>query len=84
MKKIQLDKTDFVLISIFLIVIMMCFLWCIDISVSCLINNGYLTNGFLIQNPSVMYHIGLYGTILDGVGMTFLLVYFILEGGNRK
>ena len=50
-----MDKSDWIAISGFLLVITITALWCLDISVSAIVSDGYLTNGFLISNPYKFY-----------------------------
>jgi hypothetical protein len=40
------------------------FLWCHDLSVTCLMNNLVLYNGWNYASPSLMYHLSLYGIII--------------------
>lgn len=79
MKKLKLGKGDWICIVIFLIVIDLLCLWCVDISVSALLNGGTLTNGFRMNGPMQMYHLGLYGSILSTVMLSFICVHKILE-----
>ena len=55
-----LKHSDWIAISGFFLVVTFLSLWAIDISVSALLSNGYLTNGFFNSNPTMIYHIGLY------------------------
>ena len=75
----KMKKGDWVCVIIFLVVLQMAFLWCVDISVSALINQGFVTNGFFINNPMQAYHIGLYGSILNFVILSFILVHFVVD-----
>lgn len=75
----KLTKGDWICIVIFLVVLQIVFLWSIDISVSALINQGFVTNGFIVNDPMQAYHISLYGSILDFVILTFITVHFIVD-----
>lgn len=60
------------------------FLWCVDISVSAMINEGIVTNGFMSNSPMVTYHIGLWGAVLIPVIMSFMLVHHILKEEKKE
>jgi len=64
MKIKNLDKSDWIAISAFLLTILLLALWSIDVSVSALLANGVVSNGFFLNNPTKVYHIGLYLIIL--------------------
>lgn len=51
----------------------MLFMWCIDISVSAMLNNGILASGFITSTPMFMYHICLYLSVLN-LGMMSLII----------
>ena len=59
-----LETSDWIALSGFLLVLTLIALWCLDVSVSALINQGYLTNGFLFSDPYKLYHVSLYMVIL--------------------
>jgi len=80
MSKFKLKKLDWVLIIIFQVVLEMVFLWGIDVSVSALINQGYLVNGIFVSNPVLVYHIALYGSILNFVALAFISARHLLRG----
>jgi len=65
-----------VLIVIFLVMIQLLCLWGIDISVSAMLSEGVITNGFNFGNPTQTYHIGLYGIVLS----TFIMVIIVVSG----
>jgi len=75
----KLGRGDWICITIFLLVINLICLWCVDISVSALLSEGMVTNGFTIGNPMQTYHIGLYGAILCPVLMSFIIVHKIVK-----
>ena len=75
---ISMDKSDWIAISGFLLVITIMALWCLDISVSAIVSGGYLTNGFLISNPYQFYHIGLYLLVIMGFS-NFLVTVRVLS-----
>ena len=76
---LKLKKGDLVLISVFFILIDILCLWCIDVSVACLINGGYMTNGFFMGNSMITYHIGIYGIILSSFGFLILFIHVVLK-----
>jgi hypothetical protein len=78
-----LTKTDWIAISVFFLVITLIALWAIDVSVSALLSNGYLTNGFIINDPAKIYHIGLYLIILVQFA-NFLVFLNIVSTNYRK
>jgi hypothetical protein len=53
----------------------MLFMWCIDISVSAMLNNGIITSGFITSSPMLMYHICLYASVLN---LAFMCIVFII------
>ena len=63
MKK-RFSKYDWIACSVFLVVLALIATWTIDVSVSALLARGYLSNGFFVNNPAQMYHVGLYIIIL--------------------
>ena len=62
----------------------MIFLWCVDISVSAMINEGLVTNGFMFNSPMITYHIGLWGAVIIPVAMSFMLVHHILKEEKKE
>jgi len=82
MKSFKLTKLDWNLILIFQVVIQIVFLWGIDISLSALINQGYLVNGIFVSNPVLVYHIALYGSILNFVALAFISSRHLLRGDD--
>lgn len=74
----SMDKSDWIAISGFLLVITIIALWCLDISVSAIVSGGYLTNGFLISDPYKFYHIGLYLLVIAGFS-NFLIIVHVLS-----
>ena len=54
------------------------FVWNIDISVTALINNMILTNGFFSPNPMITYHVSLYGII----GTFIIGVYYNIHNSK--
>lgn len=62
-----------------LIILAMACLWCIDVSVSGMINDGVMSNGFLDVSPVITYHIALIGLIIILLIVSFLAVINILK-----
>ena len=79
-----MDKSDWIAISGFLLVITLIALWCLDISVSAIISDGYLTNGFLKSDPYLFYHIGLYLVILVSFANFLILIHIINKKPDSK
>lgn len=79
----KVTKGDKIIIAVFFIIIQIVCLWCVDISVSAMLANGVVTNGFLINNPTQMYHIGLYVSIISSFCIFILFVHIIL-GEEKK
>ena len=79
MKKMQ--KSDWVLTLIILVMINIMSLWCIDISVSAMLINVdvMVTNGFFDKSPIVAYHMGLYGVILSMLGIIMIAISILLK-----
>lgn len=77
----NLKKSDWIAISGFFLVITFLSLWAIDISVSALISNGYLTNGFFNSDPTIIYHVGLYIISLTCFS-NFLIITHLLHKAN--
>jgi len=71
-----------VMINFFLIMIFVIFIWLIDISVSAMVSGGYLTNGWMIDCPIKMYHIGLYGCV--SIFFIITLVNFVYGVYEKK
>ena len=74
----SIDKSDWIVISGFLLAMTIIALWCLDVSVSAIVSGGYLTNGFFISNPYKFYHIGLYLLVLMGFS-NFLVTVHVLS-----
>jgi hypothetical protein len=74
----KLKKSDWSAIIVFLVILQIMSLWCIDISISAMRVREYgslngieemstlgLTNGFFQQNPIVTYHLSLFCLIIS-------------------
>lgn len=77
--KIIKDKSDWVVMIISLCVIQLLSLWCIDVSVASMINNGNVVNGLFIMDSVVTYHVGLYLAIISLIVFAFVSVHHILK-----
>jgi len=77
----KIQKSDWLAIGVFIVVFQILCCWCIDISVSALVNNpeALLNNGWNIANPAFMYHIGLYGIVITACLMILILLHTILK-----
>jgi len=66
------------LIAIISIVLMMLFVWHIDLSLAAIISEEtyVFTNGFWKFNPMQIYHICLYGIIILTIFFGFLIIKF--------
>lgn len=75
----KITKTDKVLIIMTLVILNLIFTWSLDISVSALISNGYVTNGFFDNSPMVSYHVALYGKLFSMIILSFLSVIWLTK-----
>lgn len=55
-----MKKGDIILVFVFFAFIVILGLWCIDTSVSAMLNGGMNFNGLFFADPYIMYHFGLY------------------------
>ena len=80
-KNTDIRKTKWLCTLIVLVILEVCALWCIDISVSAMLNNNIVTNGFVSHNPVVTYHIGLLLSfvVLMLIGFYAILLTFVKE-----
>lgn len=83
MKK-RLSKSDWIALSVFLLVLILIAAWTIDVSVSALLSGGILTNGFFVNNPAKMYHIGLYIIILVSFSNFLILLHVTIKDPEKK
>jgi len=60
-------------------------IWCIDLSISSMLNPGFvMTNGFIERSPAQTYHLGI-ALIISLFSLTALvLVYNVLRGEGVK
>ena len=79
MTKFKLKKSDWIMISVFLIIVELLSCWCIDISVSAMLDGAVVTNGFVVRDSVMTYHIGLYGVVLSSFGLISIAVHNILR-----
>jgi len=77
------EKSNWIAVVIVLVVFEVVCMWCIDISVSAMINQGIVMNGFFGQNPMITYHLGLYGSIISFVLLSFMFIHYVLEEDKR-
>jgi len=80
----QLKQSDWIAISGFFLVITFLALWAIDVSVSALLSEGYLTNGFFNSNPTRIYHIGLYLISLTCFSNFLVVIHLIFQSRNKS
>lgn len=87
---IRIKKSDWRAIILLILVFQILALWCIDISISAMLMKSaategqvYLTNGFIMQDPSIMYHICLYWLIISSFLLT-LITFHLLDGEEEK
>ncbi len=83
MKK-RLSKSDWIALSVFLLVLILIATWTIDVSVSALLSGGILTNGFFVNNPAKMYHIGLYIIIIVSFSNFLILLHVTIKDTEQK
>lgn len=79
-----IQRSDKIMIIIFLALIHIICLWSVDISVSALLSGGIVTNGFRTANPMISYHIGLYGAILSMFSVLIILVHEMFRKEEKK
>lgn len=75
-----MKKSNWLTIVSFQIILQMLFMWCIDISVSAILNNGIITSGFVTSKPMHMYHICLYASVINLMLMAIIGIHHILKG----
>lgn len=86
----KFKKSDWIAIVVFLVIIQIISLWCIDISISAMnikeysdergleeLKNISLTNGFFKHNPIVAYHISLFLLIISFFIMALISIHQI-------
>jgi len=83
MKK-HISSSDWIAISVFLLVLILISAWTIDISVSALLSGGILTNGFFVNNPAKMYHVGLYIIILVSFSNFLIFLHLTIRKSEKK
>lgn len=80
-------KSNHIAGIMFFMVVMLIGVWCIDVSVSALLNGGkdaFMTNGFFNTSPLLSYHIGLYWVLFSMFGVTMTYSHYIIMGKNEK
>ena len=83
----NIKKIKWLCTLIVLVILEVCALWCIDISVSAMLNNNIVTNGFVSHNPVITYHIGLFLSLVVLMLICFIGVYHIIgniENGGKR
>ncbi len=80
----NIKKIKWLCTLIVLVILEVCALWCIDISVSAMLNNNIVTNGFVSHNPVVTYHIGLLLSFVVLMLISFICVYHIMGNSDNK
>ena len=79
----NIKKIKWLCTLIVLVILEVCALWCIDISVSAMLNNNIVTNGFVSHNPVVTYHIGLLLSFVVLMLICFICVYHIMGNSDN-
>ena len=74
-----MKKSDWIAIVVFQVIAEMLFMWCIDISVSAMLNNGIVTSGFITSSPILMYHICMYASVLNLAFMCIIAIHHVLK-----
>ena len=80
----NIKKIKWLCTLIVLVILEVCALWCIDISVSAMLNNNIVTNVFASLSPVVTYHIGLLLSFVVLMLICFICVYHIMGNGDNK
>ena len=73
-----MERTNKTIIAITSTAVFFIAVWCMDLSVTSMINGMELTNGFFNTSPVVMYHVALYVMMLD------FFIIALIYGGNEK
>ena len=73
-------KSDYVAVIIFFVVTSIIAFWCIDVSISGMLSNGYMSNGFFNIDPMQSYHFGLYMGLLSVFGMAITCTHWFIMG----
>ena len=80
MKK-EITTFEWIVIILLLIILEVMCLWCIDVSISAMLTpNSILTNGWQIRDPMLMYHFGIYGSLIIPTSLGVIGIHFILKG----
>ena len=77
------DKSDWVVMILALSILEMTSLWCIDVSVAAMINQGTMQNGLFGLSPILSYHIGLYLAIISLLVFGIISTHHILVKEKR-
>ena len=87
---LRIKKSDWRAIILLIIVFQILALWCIDISTSAMLMQStapegqvYLSNGFVLQDPSVTYHICLYWLVISSFLLT-LITFHHMDSEEEK
>ena len=80
----SMERSDWIAIGAFLVVLTVIALWCVDVSISAMLAGGYLTNGFLISDPFKEYHMGLYIVILATFSNFLIILHISLKDHVSK
>jgi len=85
-----LKKDEWVAIIVLILVFQILALWCIDVSIPAIVINAvkdvmgdnqyaFLTNGFVQQNPTTMYHIALFWLVISSFCEALIVLHLILR-----
>lgn len=74
-----MKRSDWIAIVVFQVIAEMLFMWCIDISVSAMLNNGIITSGFVTSSPMYMYHMCLYASVINLAFMCLIVIHVVLK-----
>ena len=80
MKK-KITAFEWIVAILLLIILEVMCLWCIDVSLSAMLTpNAVLTNGWQVRDPMLMYHFGIYGSLIIPTTLAVIGIYFVLKG----
>jgi len=79
-----MQKSDWIAVISFSIILQMLSFWCIDTSVSALISGGTVVNAFMTMNPCFTYHLGVAVSIINFMFLVFITVHHILREKLKK
>ncbi len=84
LKNTNIKKIKWLCTLVVLVILEVCALWCIDISVSAMLNDNIVTNIFVSSNPVVTYHVGLLLSFVVLMLICFICIYHIMINYDNR